>query len=453
MKNRQITIFAGVVLLLIACSSATPIKIVTFGDSTTALRSTIDKVYSDRLPALLKADGIDVTIINAGVGGNTTEHAIARLESDVLAHKADLVVVQFGINDAIADTRIGQTEPRVAIDKYRSNLNQIILRIKESGSRIVLMTPNPLRWTSALIEDFGTAPYDTDDPRGFNLFLDEYVPVVREIAERSKIPLVDINRVFEEYDKVDGQQVDDLLLDGIHPNDDGHAIVAQQLSSTISPIIQSLSASIELSSPAVVNACESRRWSTLFTNSVDIAWNWPEDATDAELEIAGMNTQSSMSFNTTTSNYLWQVFSGDNPSTEDVYELSLLFKESGGAVISSCTSRLAVVKGAFGATLVNAVTASSAWKQAKGNPVIPYDASWDMNAYTNSINADIEISRRGGMTENTQMSTNAGYFGWKLTNSEWGYGIFDLELTFPGSTYVLQAELERWPQGTILQIL
>ncbi|MCP4190650.1 MAG: hypothetical protein GY768_08470, partial [Planctomycetaceae bacterium] len=48
------------------------LTIVAFGDSTTATRRTVKKVYADRLPELLKLSGIEAKVINAGVGGSHT---------------------------------------------------------------------------------------------------------------------------------------------------------------------------------------------------------------------------------------------------------------------------------------------------------------------------------------------------------------------------------------------
>ena len=41
--------------------------------------------------------------------------------------------------------------------------------------------------------------------------------------------LIDLFQAFQDYDRVDGQSVDELLLDGMHPNDLGHKLVADLL--------------------------------------------------------------------------------------------------------------------------------------------------------------------------------------------------------------------------------
>jgi len=74
--------------------------IVAFGDSITAPRKNI-VVYSDLLRKEFAGKNVDV--INAGIGGNTTAHALARFEKDVLARDPDLVIMQFGNNDSSID--------------------------------------------------------------------------------------------------------------------------------------------------------------------------------------------------------------------------------------------------------------------------------------------------------------------------------------------------------------
>src|SRR5690606_6751766 len=83
--------------------SPTPLTVVAFGDSTTAPRDLGGGkalvVYADLLRERLPAAGQPATVVNAGVGGNSTTDARARFERDVLAHDPDLAIIQFGLND------------------------------------------------------------------------------------------------------------------------------------------------------------------------------------------------------------------------------------------------------------------------------------------------------------------------------------------------------------------
>jgi lysophospholipase L1-like esterase len=205
-----------------------PLTIVALGSSTTAPRGSL-VVYPMLLQWELAAEGRNVKIINAGVGSDNTVRAAARLADDVLSHNPDLVIIQLGINDSAIDVWKGATKPRVPIDEYQRNLEQFVTAIRAQGGKVILMTPNPLRWTEKLKPLYGKPPYDPNDPDGFSFLLKDYAKRMQEVAARNDVPLVDSFRLFSEYGRADGQSVDDLLLDGMHPNDRGHGIEADAL--------------------------------------------------------------------------------------------------------------------------------------------------------------------------------------------------------------------------------
>lgn len=209
--------------------------IVTFGDSTTAPRGNL-AIYAQRLDQVLARQGIPATIINAGVGGNTTSMARRRFETDVLRHNPKLVIIQFGINDSAVDVykQPPATLPRVPFATYRDNLLYFIATLKGRGTQVILMTPNLLHWTPNLKELYGKPPYNPDDPDGFNLYLRDYAQAVRDIAKEQKVPLVDIYKAYEDYAKDPGRTADELLLDGMHPNAKGHQLVTERLMGPVS---------------------------------------------------------------------------------------------------------------------------------------------------------------------------------------------------------------------------
>jgi len=210
-------------------------KLILFGDSTTATRGALN-IYGQRL----EKEFVDFTIINAGVGGNTTDMAKVRFEKDVLAHNPKLVIIQFGINDSCVDVwkKPPATQTRVALDKYGENIKGFIKALKEKGAKVILMTPNPCRWTEGLRKRYDKPPYETDDDDGWNVSLVKYAAKVREIADAEKIPLIDVYTEFQNYDKKEGQDMNDLLLDGMHPNGKGHKIIADMLIKIIHQITE-----------------------------------------------------------------------------------------------------------------------------------------------------------------------------------------------------------------------
>lgn len=225
-----ITFCLGGIPLSATSDAAEETTIVAFGDSTTASRGKL-KVYVDIIRQELPERGLPVRVINAGVGGDHTEHARARFEKDVLSHNPDIVVIQFGINDAAVDVWKDPpaTEPRVSLAEYEQNLRRFIHALAQRKASVVLMTPNPLRWTPKMRELYGKPPYLPNETNGFNINLAAYAETIRQIARTEHVPLIDVYRTFEEFGMTEGRSVDDLLLDGIHPNDRGHRLVADQL--------------------------------------------------------------------------------------------------------------------------------------------------------------------------------------------------------------------------------
>ena len=222
--------------------------IVTFGDSTTAPRGKL-QVYSQIVDKEILRHDQTVRVINSGIGGNNTQHARARFDDDVLAHQPDIVVIQFGINDAAVDVWKDPpaTEPRVSVDTYTRNLRHFVRTLKERDSQVVLMTPNPLCWTDKLRELYGRSPYISADTDGFNVLLMQYAAQARVVAADEDVPLIDVYNQFQKYGDTEGQDVADLLLDGMHPNTLGQRMVADAILAVLSqrdenqPLIASIS--------------------------------------------------------------------------------------------------------------------------------------------------------------------------------------------------------------------
>ncbi|MFZ9681843.1 MAG: SGNH/GDSL hydrolase family protein, partial [Cephaloticoccus sp.] len=113
-----------------------PLRIVGLGDSITGIYyhtgATLawPEVLGIKLRALFPQAPIE--IINAGISGHTTADGLTRLESDVLAHAPNLVVVMFGMNDVVRSTP----------EAYADHLRRIVRQLSARGVEVVLMTPN-----------------------------------------------------------------------------------------------------------------------------------------------------------------------------------------------------------------------------------------------------------------------------------------------------------------------
>lgn len=202
--------------------------IVTFGNSTTAPRAGVNKVYAVRINELLTAAGIDNKVINSGIGGSHTgsikdnnfikiEHAMDRFDKSVLNNHPDWVTMNFGLNDAYQDQ--GEHGPsRIPVDKYRENLTYFIDQVEKQNGHVILLTPNPLG------KKYEIWRYNR---------VKEYMKVTKKLARKKHIPLINSWKLFYGYVKNDPKGIDLLLMDGIHPNDIGHQLIADAISKII----------------------------------------------------------------------------------------------------------------------------------------------------------------------------------------------------------------------------
>ena len=120
-------------------------RIVALGDSLTAgLGLPINASFPARLDAALKAKGLAVDIVNAGVSGDTASRGLARLDWSV-PEGTDGVIVELGANDMLLGV-----DPKAA----RNALNEIVRRLTDRGI-VVLLTG--MRAAPNLGEDYGRA--------------------------------------------------------------------------------------------------------------------------------------------------------------------------------------------------------------------------------------------------------------------------------------------------------
>jgi|SRR5436853_3756694 len=110
-------------------AKADPVRIVAFGDSLTAgLGLAPQDAFPSRLAAALREKGYDVAIVNAGVSGDTTSAALARLEWSVPAD-TQAVILEFGANDAFRGI-----SPAIV----NQNLDELIQRLKARHIEVLL---------------------------------------------------------------------------------------------------------------------------------------------------------------------------------------------------------------------------------------------------------------------------------------------------------------------------
>ncbi len=170
-------------------------RVVVLGDSLTAgLGLTLDEAYPALLQARLRAGGYPVTVVNAGVSGDTSAGGLRRLDW-ALDGGAAVLVVALGGNDALRG---------LPTEELKQNLAAIIERAQQRGVAVLL----------AGME----AP-----PNLGQAYTSAFRKVYRDLAATYRVAFLP----FLLQDVAGVQALNQP--DGIHPNADGARRVADHL--------------------------------------------------------------------------------------------------------------------------------------------------------------------------------------------------------------------------------
>lgn len=106
----RISAVLAILFLTIQTAVAAPVTILALGDSLMAgLGLEASEAFPAKLETALKAKGLDVRIVNAGVSGDTAAAGLARLDW-ALTDDVDGLIVELGANDALRGLDPKQTE-------------------------------------------------------------------------------------------------------------------------------------------------------------------------------------------------------------------------------------------------------------------------------------------------------------------------------------------------------
>jgi len=188
-------LFFAVATIGTARAADAPVRVVMLGDSITAgLGLPAQDALPAKLEKALRAKGLDVTIQNAGVSGDTSAGGLARLDWSV-AEGTDAVIIELGANDALRGS-----DPKLT----REALQAIITRLRARKIAVLLagmLAPHNLG------EDYGKA----------------FDPIFPALAAAHNV-------VFYPF-ILDGVAANPALnqRDGIHPTAAGVDIIVERL--------------------------------------------------------------------------------------------------------------------------------------------------------------------------------------------------------------------------------
>ncbi len=140
-------------------------KIAFIGDSNTATRPGNGIYQADTFSQKIANARGFTSVVNAGVGGNTTAQMLARFSTDVLATNPDHVVISPGINDYAGGVSLATME---------ANIDSMVTAALGHGCGVTLFVP-PLVCSTPFIENI--PPYND---------------VIKKVASDNSVPCVDL---------------------------------------------------------------------------------------------------------------------------------------------------------------------------------------------------------------------------------------------------------------------
>ncbi|MGL3106114.1 SGNH/GDSL hydrolase family protein [Bradyrhizobium sp. BR 1432] len=190
-----------------------PVVIVAFGSSSTAGfgASSPEFNYPNRLAAQLRRNypTADITVVNAGVGGEDAPEMMKRLQTQVIDVHPDMVIWQVGTNAVLRNLDPGETAKIV---------EDGISRIQAAGGAdIVLVDPQYSPAVNKRAESAG-----------------KMVKLLGKVAELRHVGIFPRFEVMREWHEKQAIPVEGFVIaDGLHMNDWGYACFAQLLGDDI----------------------------------------------------------------------------------------------------------------------------------------------------------------------------------------------------------------------------
>lgn len=177
------------------------LKIVVIGDSIISRWNFSDSVGS-------------FSIINRGIGSETTDSLIGRFNKDVINLKPEYVVILSGINDEVIMYKSDPKGMDLQVQKIRNNIGIIIKESKRKGIKPIICSILPVSETYL-------------NASNINSITQEVNIELRKLAEEERIVYCDFWPSLIGKDNMFQQKY--VVEDGIHPNQNGYEIMWEKL--------------------------------------------------------------------------------------------------------------------------------------------------------------------------------------------------------------------------------
>ncbi len=208
------SLFALIALLM---PSSLKKRVIFFGDSITEA-GIKPGGYISRMDSMIAAQGLNdrYELMGSGISGNKVYDLFLRMEDDVLKKEPAIVVIYIGVND-VWHKRTGGTGTDA--DKFERFYSAIVKKLKEKNILVVLCTP-------AVIGERTDFSNEQDGD------LNKYSNIIRDIAAKNSLPLVDLRKAFLDHNlknNTANKESGILTTDRVHLNAKGNQLVADEI--------------------------------------------------------------------------------------------------------------------------------------------------------------------------------------------------------------------------------
>lgn len=204
-------------LFIAATSKLKKQKVIFFGDSITQMGVNAGG-YIIRIDSMCNKEGLkdSYEFTGAGIGGNKIYDLYLRMEEDVIAKNPDVVIVYIGVNDVWHKATHGTGTDA---DKFEKFYQAVLNRLKEKNIKTIVCTP-------AVIGE------KTDFSNQQDGDLNQYSNIIRKLANKNNLQLVDLRKAFLAYNlknNTDNKDKGILTTDRVHLNEKGNQLVADEM--------------------------------------------------------------------------------------------------------------------------------------------------------------------------------------------------------------------------------
>lgn len=211
MKFRLSSVYSAVIIIMTAVSCQ-PIRMACVGDSITYGHGIADREH-DTYPALLDSMlGKRYDVRNFGISGRTlmncadVPYMAEQIYQDALDFNPQIVTIKLGTNDS-------KPQNWCCSGNFKSDLTKLVDSFRELPSK-------PQIWLCLPVPAMGNAWAIND-----SIIYNGVIPYIKEVAEEEGVGLIDLNTPFQSHRE--------YFPDTIHPNEEGHKIIAGIICETI----------------------------------------------------------------------------------------------------------------------------------------------------------------------------------------------------------------------------